>query len=133
MSRRGINSPRVTLNPCYEYGCLGRHRSLDTFISVLSAILTHQQFLYIPSSYQPCHTHVPRFAPRFLKEDYLIIPIDKIALVYTINPEVSPLVSDFASSGNDLLSVVRIGSCYTVHIDPSKQMPELFFAFTYAD
>lgn len=87
MSRKEINTPHVILNPCYEYTYLSRHRSFDTFINVLSGVITLQKFLCIPNSYQPCHIHVPRLAPTFLKENYLIIPIDKIALIDTINPE----------------------------------------------
>ena len=69
MSQKEINIPHVILNPCYEYAYLSRHRSLDTFISVLSAVITLQKFLCIPNIYQPCHTHVPRLAPTFLKEN----------------------------------------------------------------
>lgn len=87
MSQKEINTPHIILNPCYEYAYLSRHRSFYAFINALSAVITLQKFLWIPNSHQPCHTLVPRLAPTFLKENYLIIPIDEVALIDTINPE----------------------------------------------
>ena len=61
-----------------------------------------------------------------LFEGKLIIHIDKIALIDTINPDLRLLVSNFASSENDLLPVVTIGSYYPVHIDPQNKCLNYF-------
>lgn len=48
LAKRGVSRPHLLRNPCREHAYVSRHVLLDTFITILSAVVPPTVFVYSP-------------------------------------------------------------------------------------